>query len=80
LIVGLITSAILLIIAAPSFLSPQRNDTQVDNLGILQVLWLVGDEVVADIDDPTTDKLRRAGMIEYDFRARRRLSTHSLLG
>lgn len=70
LIVGLVISAILLAIAAPFFLSFERSHASVNDLGILQVLWLLKNDVMANVDEPTIDNLRKAGMAEYDWESK----------
>lgn len=75
--IGLAASLVLLTTAAPFFLSPLRTPSKVDTLGILQVLWLLREDAVANVVDPTTENLRAAGMVGYDFREDRLASSRS---
>ncbi|KAJ7588932.1 hypothetical protein C8J56DRAFT_1049865 [Mycena floridula] len=72
---GLVLSIFLLIIA-PSLVGWKPNKkykASVDNLGVLEILWLDGSREIADVDDPSTGNLRRAGMFaSADLSTRRR--------
>ncbi|KAJ7586148.1 hypothetical protein C8J56DRAFT_1086346 [Mycena floridula] len=74
-IAGLVLSILLLIIA-PSLVGwkpHKKYKASVDNLGVLEILWLDGSKEIADVDDPSTGNLRRAGMFaSADLSTRRR--------
>ncbi|KAJ7572192.1 hypothetical protein C8J56DRAFT_1078657 [Mycena floridula] len=74
-IAGLVLSILLLIIA-PSLVGWKPNEkykASVDNLGVLEILWLDGSREIADVEDPSTGNLRRAGMFaSADLSTRRR--------
>ncbi|KAJ7576486.1 hypothetical protein C8J56DRAFT_1117436 [Mycena floridula] len=72
---GLVLSILLLIIA-PALVGWKPNErykSSVDDLGVLEILWLDGSREIADVKDPSTGNLRRAGMfVSADLSARRR--------
>ncbi|KAJ7600248.1 hypothetical protein C8J56DRAFT_1073026 [Mycena floridula] len=74
-IAGLVLSILLLIIA-PALVGWKPNEkyqASVDNLGVLEILWLDGSREIADVKDPSTGNLRRAGMFaSADLSTRRR--------
>ncbi|KAJ7580791.1 hypothetical protein C8J56DRAFT_1029836 [Mycena floridula] len=74
-ITGLVLSIFLLIVA-PSLVGWNPNErykASVDNLGVLEILWLDGSREIADVEDPSTGNLRRAGMFaSADLSTRRR--------
>ncbi|KAJ7600176.1 hypothetical protein C8J56DRAFT_1072926 [Mycena floridula] len=74
-IAGLVLSILLLIIAPAlvGWKSNKRYKGSVDNLGILEILWLDGSREIGDIEDPSSGNLRRAGMFaSADLSTRRR--------
>ncbi|KAJ7572366.1 hypothetical protein C8J56DRAFT_1175345 [Mycena floridula] len=63
-IAGLVLSILLLIIA-PALVGwkpDKRHKASIDNLGVLEILWLDGSRQIPDVEDPSTGNLRRAGM------------------
>ncbi|KAJ7600228.1 hypothetical protein C8J56DRAFT_5588 [Mycena floridula] len=74
-IAGLVLSILLLIIA-PALVGWKPNErykASVDNLGVLEILWLDGSREIAEVEDPSTGNLRRAGMFaSADLSSRRR--------
>ncbi|KAJ7600275.1 hypothetical protein C8J56DRAFT_1156708 [Mycena floridula] len=74
-IAGLVLSILLLIIAPASvgWKPNERYKASVDNLGVLEILWLDGSREIADVKHPSTRNLRRAGMFASgDLSTRRR--------
>ncbi|KAJ7600236.1 hypothetical protein C8J56DRAFT_1037836 [Mycena floridula] len=74
-IAGLVLSILLLIIA-PALVGWKPNGrykASVDNLGVLEILWLDGSREITHVQDPSTGNLRRAGMFaSADLSSRRR--------
>ncbi|KAJ7600278.1 hypothetical protein C8J56DRAFT_1156711 [Mycena floridula] len=74
-IAGLVLSILLLIIA-PALVGWKPNErykVSVGNLGVLEILWLDRSKEIADVEDPSTRNLRRAGMFtSADLSTRRR--------
>ncbi|KII84282.1 hypothetical protein PLICRDRAFT_32355 [Plicaturopsis crispa FD-325 SS-3] len=69
LAVGLGTSAVLLALAVLLVRAPDGYDAAINTVGVLQLLWLVNGrpslrEQVSQVDEPTIDNLRAAGMFE----------------
>ncbi|KAJ7584064.1 hypothetical protein C8J56DRAFT_952532 [Mycena floridula] len=67
---ALILGIILLILAMPGIV--YNNQAQVKSAGILQILWLLEahpeiQKMITQINDPSTQNLREAGMMEVDF-------------
>ncbi|KAJ7575894.1 hypothetical protein C8J56DRAFT_405367 [Mycena floridula] len=63
-IAGLVLSILLLIIA-PALVGwkpDERHKASIDNLGVLEILWLDGSRQIPDVEDPSTGNLRHAGM------------------
>ncbi|KAJ7600266.1 hypothetical protein C8J56DRAFT_1073083 [Mycena floridula] len=74
-ITGLVLSILLLIIALAlvGWKPNERYKASVDNLGVLEILWLDGSREIADVKHPSTQNLRRAGMFaSADLSSRRR--------
>lgn len=66
---GLGTSAVLLALAVLLVRAPDGHDAAINTVGVLQLLWLVNGrpslrEQVSQVDEPTIDNLRAAGMFE----------------
>ncbi|KAJ3718048.1 hypothetical protein DFJ43DRAFT_1098865 [Lentinula guzmanii] len=71
----IIIVVVLLLLATPSLLD--NSSLKIDSIGILQMIWLANNhpelqQSITELDDPSTDELRKAGMrIKRDFRSSR---------
>ncbi len=48
--------------------TPIAGDSGIDTIGVLQILWLMRtrpdlQRIISDVDEPSTDNLREAGMV-----------------
>lgn len=75
---GVLITCILLIYHAQGFRS-KGEVPFIDMSGVLPVVWLLGSEPrLADIEEPDTDALRKAGMFEFDSEVFERLESSSI--
>ncbi|KAJ7023517.1 hypothetical protein C8F04DRAFT_180802 [Mycena alexandri] len=68
IIAGLVASILLALLALPSIYSGRDRDIPIDGTGILHAIWMYRnhpelDVLLPQVDDPTNDNLRQAGMV-----------------
>ncbi|KAI0949069.1 hypothetical protein AcW1_008776 [Taiwanofungus camphoratus] len=68
-IIGLVTSVSLLVLATVTSHGIGDRNTPVDSLGVLELMWLIRDQpalqdAVGQVNNPTPENLRAAGMFE----------------
>ncbi|KAK0193369.1 hypothetical protein F5146DRAFT_379581 [Armillaria mellea] len=69
LLVGLGASIGLLLLTFRLTGAPIAGDSGIDTIGVLQILWLMRtrpdlQRIISDVDEPSTDNLREAGMVK----------------
>ncbi|KAJ7164193.1 hypothetical protein C8R46DRAFT_1352016 [Mycena filopes] len=68
IVAGLVASILLAFLALPSILFSDAHDIPIDGTGVLQAIWIFRNhpelaELLPQVEHPTTDQLRGAGMI-----------------
>lgn len=72
---GFVTSFFLILLIVPLWRHSRGTENQLDGLGPLQVAWIAQHHAqslngLEEVFPPSTQNLRRAGLIEMDFRIR----------